>query len=124
MIVCWVLFALSATFGLVGWAGYEDADAKLQSYAEQHDLDPDSTWAGITQEDLFRADGSPTPLVELRHLQTIRYKYWVANSVVLAVAPVILLWNIIWHFAHWIKTKQKANDLNQSHPTLRRTSPD
>ena len=41
MIVCWVLFSLSALTALVGWGGYEYYDAKANTYAEQHDLIPE-----------------------------------------------------------------------------------
>lgn len=52
MIVCWVLFTISAVTGLVGWVGYEYYDTKAEGFAErQSEAHESKTPLQITNEE-------------------------------------------------------------------------
>ena len=106
MIVCWVLFSLSALVSLVGWTASEYYDARVHSYAEQHDLNPDPRKWEPTDllEELAkeREMGEPTPRQELGRLRDIRRGLQELIWIGIVPAAALLLWNIFCHTAHWI----------------------
>ena len=106
MIVCWVLFSIGAVTVLVGWAGYEYYDAKVHSYAEQHNLNADSrNW---DPNDLLTDKLINPARIELDRLRDIRDSLPELAVFGAVVAAVFLPWNILCHTAHWIWQGRKV----------------
>lgn len=92
MIVCWVLFSVGAVTGLVGLAGYQYYDSKVQETGEP-----------ITLE-------SGTELVFYdRELEHKREVFEGIMAVGLVPAGIILLWNIVVYTVRWIWQGRKES---------------
>ena len=109
MIVCWVLFAIAASFAAVGWIGNEYyvllsdrivAEVNAESkYVPVYNEDNEIVQRGIE----FKS----TP--ESRAMAKNGEPYQIIGLIGGLVASLILLWNIIWHTGHWIWMGRKTH---------------
>ena len=115
MIVCWVLFSIGAVTGLVGWAGYEYYDAKVHSYAELHNLDPEGIkWDPRNLLEELEDPSKGKPWKELQRLRDIREAHIELTGPVIVLGGMLLLWNILCHTAHWIWQGRKVEKKNRT----------
>ena len=107
MILCWVLFSIFTLVGLVGFVGYQVLDEPVFEI-ELASGDIVST-KGMTVEQLEQAEELKLAKdVVVAISSTIRaYEKRRENFLLTAwlgafLALASMLWNIIWHTAHWV----------------------
>ena len=115
MIVCWVLFALVSLASLIGGIGYRHYQVEIQAMRELPPETEDNEFADlIPPPDGFKLDSpaNANPFEaelerrlydrERQSYASRKETYAITGIVAAALAGIILLWNIIWHTAHWV----------------------
>jgi hypothetical protein len=105
MIVCWVLFAISAATGLVGWAGYEYYGYKARASVASWEMPPEYAEDQDPDSEVVQLRPAPWPNWEFVEKQMA---FWNTGRISGLLAAGLLLWNVLFHTAHWIWIRRKA----------------
>lgn len=130
MIVCWGLFAISATCGAICWGIYGYYESQWDSYTSELAEVTAATKikssydASIVEEliqDLEDQEQKQRMLNELKKFRAIEENLPAAPDIDYqirlyeglafyggTIAAIIVLWNVIWHVGHWIWMGRKS----------------
>jgi hypothetical protein len=93
MIICWALFGIGLLSALSGYAGHSYTISK----AERLEIE-----ATPPSERSSAVDWKPVETLDSRELRISAENWIIPLGGGLGLAALMLIWNIIWHTAHWI----------------------
>lgn len=102
MIVCWVLFAIGASISLIGYVGYI-VNQEPELTTRVRELPPDAVLEELTLEQKrANALADAGRRIE-REDRQVRREYFLITATIGGIfVGILLLWNVIWHTAHWV----------------------